>query len=136
MFFSYFKQAHVNPTLKKPTLSPNDQSISRATSKVVSSRLNVHSNCDHLSKFFQSTYKHFHFTETALVKVHNISLSIDTGQVTTLTLVDLSLSFGINYISVLLDRLSDWYGISGTSLTRIRSFLTNRSQSIKIRNCF
>jgi len=60
---------------------------------------------------------------------------MDTGKVTALTLVDLSAAFDtINY-SLLLDRLSDWHGISGTALTWIRSFLINRFQSIKIRKC-
>ena len=61
---------------------------------------------------------------------------MDTGKVTAVTLLDLSATFDtINY-SVLLDRLSDWYGISGTTFSWIRSFLINRFQSIKIRNCF
>ena len=61
---------------------------------------------------------------------------MDTGKVTALTLLDLSAAFDTIDYSVLLDRLSDWYGISGTALTWIRSFLINRFQSIKIRNCF
>jgi len=42
---------------------------------------------------------------------------METGKVTAVTLLDLSATFDtINY-SVLLDRLSDWYGIAGTALT-------------------
>jgi len=53
-----------------------------------------------------------------LPKVHNnISLHIDTGKVTTLTILDLSAAFGTIDYSVLLDHLSDWYDISGTALT-------------------
>jgi len=101
--------------------------------------LNVHLNCNHLFNgvFFQSAYKQFHFTKTALLKVQNdIALNMDTGKVTALTLLDLSVAFGNIDYSVLLDRLSDWYGILGTALTWIRSFLINRFQSIKIRKCF
>jgi len=62
---------------------------------------------------------------------------MDTGKVTALTLLDLSAAFDTVDYSVLLDRLSDWYGTSDTALTwRIRSFLINRFQSIKIRKCF
>jgi len=90
-----------------------------------------------MSNVYQSAYKQFHFTETALWKVHNdIALNMDTGEVRALTLLDLSASFDTIAYSVLLDHLSDWYGISATLLTWIRSFLINRFQSIKIRKCF
>jgi len=99
--------------------------------------LNIHVNCKHLSNVFQSAHKQFHSTETALLKVHNdIPLNMDTGKVTALTLLDLSATFDTIDYSVLLDHLSDWYGISGTALTWIRSFLINRFQSIKIRKCY
>ena len=51
-------------------------------------------------------------------------------------ILDLSVSFDTIDYSVLLDRLSGLYGILGTALTSIHSFLINRCQSIKIRNCF
>jgi len=73
------------------------------------------------------------------MKVHNDmyhSLPMDTGKVTAPTLLDLSAAFDTIDCSVLLDRFSDWYGISGIALTWIRSFLINRFQSIKIRTCF
>jgi len=72
-----------------------------------------------------------------LTNVHNdIALNMNRGKVTALTILDLSAAFETFDYSVLLDRLSDWYGISGTALTWTRSFLINRFQSIKIRNCF
>jgi len=73
-------------------------------------------------------------TDTALLKVHNdISLNIDTGMVTALTVLDLSAAFDTLDYYVLLVSLSDWYGISGRALTWIHSFLVNMFQSIKIR---
>jgi len=60
---------------------------------------------------------------------------MDTGKVTALTLLDLFAAFDTIDYSIL-DRLSDWYGISGTALTWIRSFLIYRFQSIKISKCF
>jgi len=88
-----------------------------------------------LSNVFQSAYKHS--TEIALLKVHNdIELNKDTGKVTALTPLYLSAAFDTIDYSLLLDRLPGWYGISGTALTWIRSFLINRFQSIKIRKCF
>ena len=68
--------------------------------------------------FFHSAYKQFHFTETALLKVHNdILLNMDTGKVTALTLLDLSAAFHTIVYFLLLGRLSYWYDISGTALT-------------------
>ena len=145
MFPSHFKHAHVIPLLKKSSLPVNDLNsnrpipsfISKVLEKAISCRLNVHLNSNHLSDVFQSAYKQFHSTETALLKVHNdIALNMDTGKVTAITLLDLSEAFDTIDYSVLLDRLSDWYDISGTALTWIRSFLINRFQSIKIRKCF
>jgi len=51
---------------------------------------------------------------------------MDTGKVTALKLLDLSAAFITIDYSVLPDRLSDWYSISGTALTWIRAFLINR----------
>ena len=61
---------------------------------------------------------------------------MDTGQVTALTLLDLSASFDTIDYSVILDHLSYLYGISDGALTWIRSFLINRFQSITIRTYF
>ena len=103
----------------------------------VSCCLKVQLDCNHLSNVFQSTYKQFHSTETALLKLHNdLALNMDTGKVTALTLLDLSSTLDTIDYSLLLDRLSDWYGISGTALTWILSFVINRFISIKIRICF
>ena len=57
-------------------------------------------------------------------------------KVGSLTLLYFSAAFYTIDFSFLLDRLSNWYGISGTAVTWIHSFLINRFQSVKIRNCF
>ena len=147
MFPSHFKHAHVNPLLKKPSLPANDLNtnipisnlsfMSKVLEKVVFGGLNVHLNSYHLFKVFQSAYKQFYSIEHALLKVHNdTSLNMDTGKATALTLLDISAAFDSIDYSVLLDRLSAWYDIYGTAFTWVRSFLTNRFHSIRIRNCF
>ena len=46
----------------------------------------------------QSAYREFHSTQTALLKVHNaISVSLDKGHVTALTLLDLSAAFDTTF---------------------------------------
>ena len=137
MFLSQFKHAHLKPLLKKSSLPANDLNsyrlifnlsfISKVLEKVLFCRLNAHSNCKNLSNVFQSAYRQFHSTETALRNVHNdIALNMDKGKVTALTLLDLSAAFDTIDYSVLLDRLHDWSGISGTALARIRSINKNK----------
>ena len=65
--------------------------------KVLASRLRscIESNC--MSNVLQSAYKLFHSTETALLKVHNdVTLNMDKSKVTTLTLLDLSITYSLN----------------------------------------
>ena len=47
-----------------------------------------------MSNVLQSAYKQFHSTETALLKVRNdVTLNMDKGKVTALTLLDLFAAF-------------------------------------------
>ena len=111
--------------------------ISKILEKVVASRLRSHICIHGLFNVSQSTYKQFHSTETALLKVQNdINLNIDNGKVTALTLLDLSAGFDTIDHDILITRLSTWYGISGTALSWFTSYLTDRRQAIKIGNCF
>ena len=69
---------------------------------------------NHLSNPLQSAYMKHHSTESSLLKVHNdIIISMGGGEVTALTLLDLSAAFDTIDHATLTDRLSAWYGISG-----------------------
>ena len=82
---------------------------------------------------FQSAYRQFHSTETGLLRVCNdILQAIDEGQEVVLVLLDLSSAFDTIDHKVLLDRLRIRYGFSGTVLDWFRSYLSNRTQSVKI----
>ena len=106
-FPTHFKSALVSPLLKKPTLNRDDMKnyqpvsnlsfLSNILEKLVTSRLNSHINSSHTSNDYQSAYRKFHSTETALLKIHNdILSSMDDGRVTALTLLDLSAAFDTN----------------------------------------
>ena len=99
-FPTHFKSVLVSPLLKKPTINRDDMKnyrplsnlslLSKIFEKVVACRLNSHINSSHTSKEYQSAYRKFHSTETALLKIHNdILSSMDDNRVTALTLLDL-----------------------------------------------
>ena len=142
-----FKEAHVRPLLKKTSLPKNELKnyrpvsnlsfISKILEKIVANRLQAHIKNSHLSNPLQSAYKKHHSTESALLKVHNdIIISMDKGDVTALTLLDLSAAFDTIDHATLTDRLSDWYGISGQAQIWFSSYLQNRHKSVKIEDTF
>ena len=145
-FPTHFKSALVSPLLKKPTLYRDDMKnyqpvsnlsfLSKILEKVVASRLNSHINSSHTSNDYQSAYRKFHSTETALLKIHNdILSSMDDGRVTALTMLDLSAAFDTIDHTILLSRLGNWFGVSEKALDWFKSYLTDRSQRIKLGNC-
>ena len=138
-----FKQALVNPLIKKQTLCKNYlrnyrpisnlSFLSKILEKVVANRLHEHIYNHRLSNDLQSAYKRFHSTETALLKIHNdIVDNMDNGKVTALTLLDLSAAFDTIDHSILLQRLHRYFGISGLAVRWFKSFLSDIYQSINI----
>ena len=78
-----------------------------------------------------------HSTETALLKIQNdIAFSVDSGKAVALTLLDLSAAFDTIDHSLLYDCLHGWFGLDGTVLLWIKSYLSNRKQKIKIGDSF
>ena len=143
IFPSSFKQALVQPLLKKPSLSTDDLNnfrpisnlifISKILEKVVASRIQSHLSSNSLSSSFQSVYRIFHSTETTLLKIHNdLILAMGHGEVTSLILLDLSAAFDTVDHSILVTRLQNWFGLDGLSLYWFSSYLALRSQAVSI----
>ena len=61
---------------------------------------------------------------------------MDKGEVTALTLLDVSAAFDTIDHATLTGRLSDWYGISGQAQLWFSSYLQNGHQSVKIEDTF
>ena len=57
----------------------------------------------------------------------------DRGELTTLSLLDLSAAFGTIDHDLLLSRLTEWFGIDGVVLQWVRSYLTGCSQLVKVK---
>ena len=110
--------------------------LSKVLEKVVVNQLNTHINSSNASNQYQSAYRKFHSTETALLKIHSgILASMDAGRVTALTLLDLSAAFDTIDHTILLSRLHDWFGVTGKALSWFESYLAGRCQRIKIGDC-
>lgn len=138
-----FKVAHVAPLLKKPSLDKEEMKnyrpvsnlsfVSKVLEKVVARRLLSHIHGAGLSNTVQSAYKKFHSTETALLKIQSdILCAMDKGKVTALVLLDLSAAFDTIDHSILLVRLNSWFGIGDSALRWLSSYLSDRSQRIKV----
>ena len=79
----------------------------------------------------QSAYRQGHSTETAVLKVlSDIFDAADSQKVTLLGLLDMSAAFDTVDHNILLQRLNVSYGISGSALRWISSFLTDRTQVV------
>ena len=86
---------------------------------------------------YKSAYKSSHSTETALWKIQNdIALSVDSGKAVALILLAHSAPFDMIDHSLSYDCLHDWFGIDGTVLLRIKSYLSSHKQKIKIGDSF
>ena len=137
-----FKEARVRPLLKKTSLSKNELKNYRPVSNLsfiskILEKIVAHIKNNHLSNPLQSAYRKHHSTETALLKVLNdIIFSMGKGEVTALTLLDMSAAFDTIDHATLTYRLSDWHGISGQAQIWFSSYLQSRHQSVKIEDYF
>lgn len=138
-----FKKAVISPLLKKPNLDVNElknyrpvsnlQFISKIIEKAVALQLNGYLNKNNLFEQHQSAYRKCHNTETALVKISNdLLLSADDKDISILVLLDLSAAFDTIDHCILLNRLRDYFGLDGTVLNWLKSYLTERTQCVKI----
>ena len=75
----------------------------------------------------------YHSTEIALVRVQNdILYVIDSNYSVIPLLLDLSAAFDTVYHSILLERLSDRFGVNGTVLTWFESYLKSRKYYVQV----
>ena len=114
------KQALVAPLLKKPGPDNNAQRnyrpvpnlpfLSKLLERVVLHQLVEHITNYHLLELKQSAYRQHYSTETALLHVC-LLCNMDQGQVSILTLLDLSAAFDMIDHDILLTRLSTTFAL-------------------------
>ena len=137
-----WKLAKVHPGLKKSkaevifdNLRPisNLSFVSKLTERAVFNQTHDHLTAHKLYPKAQSSYRQYHSTETALLRVKNdILMNMNKQHVTLLVLLDLSAAFDTVDHTILLNRLRSSFGITGRVLTWFKSYLENRSQCISI----
>ena len=82
----------------------------------------------------QSAYRVNHSTETALLKIHNdITRAISFRRKVALVSLDLSAAFDTLNHDILLGRLRS-IGLSDSTLTWFRSYLSGRTSTVRINN--
>ena len=87
-----------------------------------------------LREKFQSAYKELHSTETALLRIHHDLLqSLDKNECVFMVMLDLSAAFDTVHHQKLLDHLYTSFGIRGSALEWLKSYLTGRSQFVTIK---
>ena len=90
---------------------------------------------NHLYEPLQSAYKKSHSTATRLIKVHNdIVTAIDSCHSVILVLLDLSAAFDTVDHRVLIRRLSTRFGICNRVLDWFVSYLSDRTQYVKVKD--
>ena len=82
-----------------------------------------------LSDTFQSAYKQYHSTETALIRVHNdILTAIDNRRTVILLPLDLSAAFDTVYHDFILSRLPERFEVTGEPFLWFRPYPSSRMQ--------
>lgn len=81
----------------------------------------------------QSAYRRSHSTETALLRLLNdVQCAADRGSRSLLILLDLSAAFDTIDIDTLFSRLESTFGITGTVLAWLKSYLKDRSFYVRV----
>ena len=144
-FPQLWKNVQITPILKRDNLDSCDTSsyrpisnlsvLSKLLERVVKKQLLVYLNSQCLFNPYQSAYRSNHSTDMALLKVTgDVFSAMDHGLLTLLGFLDLQSAFDSVDHGILLDRLSETYGISGMAHNWFKTFITGRSQFVKFRS--
>jgi len=100
--------------------------MSKILEKVVVEQLTLFLENHELFDKFQSGFRKKHSTETALLKVCSDIMTADSKKYTVLVLLDLSSAFDTIDHNIMINRLRDLVGMSGSVLKWFSSYLSGR----------
>ena len=137
------KSTAITPLEKKSGLdldcASNYRPISNLTfllkliKRVVCQQLTAYLLANHLLVPEQSAYRQDHSTEIAVLKIASDVFDLpNTRHVTLLALLDLRAAFDTVDHDILLQRPEHSYGVSGTALRWVRSFLSGRTRVVHL----
>ena len=140
-----FKCANILPRLKSSATDveelkyyrpiANLRFFGKILERIAASQLQQYLSASGLHAKSQSGYRPFHSVETALLRVTNdILLSLDKGEEVILVLLDFSSAFDLIKHDIMLQRLKKRFGINGTAIKWIESYLSLRTQTVVIGN--
>ena len=128
------KKLNLDPETKK-NYRPVNNSIffSKLIERIVLLRIDDHLITNNLQNHNQFGYKKHHSTETLMLGIANDVLEgFDENLCTIMMFLDLSAAFDLIDIIKLLRILKEEIGLDGVALQWCKSFLTNRTQRVKI----
>jgi hypothetical protein len=145
-FPAELRKAKITLVLKKISLDKQQLSNYRPVSnlaflgklieKVVSAQVTKYVDVNHLAEPLQSAYRGAHSTETALLSVHNTLLrALDDNKAVFVVLLDLTAAFDTVDHCILLQRLSQDFGLAGAVHDWFKSYLQYRSSQVYVKGC-
>ena len=140
-----FKSVLVTPILKKKCLDHNNLSnyrpdsnlcfIAKILEKPVLSQVSSYLNSHNHYNTCQSAYSPGHSTEAAPLKVVNdLLLSLNKGNISVLTLIDVSSAFDTIDNTILVHRPHTDFGFTDDILQWFSSYLTDRTHYVSLSN--
>ena len=143
-FSQKLKEAILWPLIKNIKLEPiftnyqpvsNLSYLSKLIERLVCKQIARYTNSTGQMEPYQSAYREHSSTKTALLKIKaDILEAVEKKEVMCLVMLDLSSAFDTISHELLLKRLKYRFGIMDTVLQWIKSFLTNRTQYVKVSN--
>ena len=133
----------IDPLLKKMGLDPEVRKnyrpvnnlvfLSKLTERVVKRRIDSHMGTNNLFNKRAFGYKSGHSTESMMTGlVNDVLTGFDENKCTVMVFLDLSAAFDTIDVDKLITILSEEIGLGGTALKWCKSFLTGRTQRVKI----
>ena len=138
-----YKTASVTPLLKKKDSDRDDpanfrpisnlHTISKLLERLVLSRIMPHVENSPNFNRFQSAYRRGYSTESAILRMLNdVYCAADRKRRSMIVLLDLSAAFDTIDIDTLLRRLEHTFGITGSALLWMKTYLEDRTQFVRI----